>query len=91
MSLEYYIHHIYFRHMREIILNITLPVIIETPPSTTRLGCFYVTAILSWGYGWGWLEAEVDLNLRLKWDWDEIEWKFSWNWVEVELRLVEIE
>ena len=57
--------------------------------SLTRLGCFYVTAILSWGYGWGygwgWVEAEVDLNLRLKWDWDEIEWKFSWNWVEVEL------
>ena len=53
----------------------------------TRLGCFYVTAILSWGYGWGWvevdIEAEVDLNLRLKWSWDEIE--FSWNWVEVEL------
>ena len=38
----------------------------------TRLGCFYVTAILSWGYGWGWLEAEVDLNMRLKWGWDEI-------------------
>ena len=38
----------------------------------TRLGCFYVTAILSWGYGWGWVEAEVDLNLRLKWGWDEI-------------------
>ena len=52
---------------------------------STRLGCFYVTAILSWGYGWGWVEAEVDLHLRLKWDWDEIEWKFSWNWVEVEL------
>ena len=59
----------------------------ENPVGTvgTRLGCFYVTAILSWGYGWGWVEAEVDLNLRLKWDWDEIEWKFSWNWVEVEL------
>ena len=49
----------------------------------TRLGCFYVTAILSWCYGCGWLEAEVDLSLRLKWGWDEIEWKFSWNWVEV--------
>ena len=49
----------------------------------TSLGCFYVTAILSWGYGWGWVEA--DLHLRLKWDWDEIEWKFGWNWVEVEL------
>ena len=23
----------------------------------TRLGCFYVTAILSWGYGWGWAGA----------------------------------
>ena len=56
----------------------------------TRLGCFYVTAILSWGYGWGWvevdIEAEVDLNLRLKWGWDEIESNFSWTWVEVELR-----
>ena len=53
------------------------------------MGCFYVTAILSWGYGWGWgevdIEAEVDLNLRLKWGWDEIESKLSWNWVEVEL------
>ena len=43
----------------------------------TRLGYFYVTAILSWGYGWGSVEVdiehEVDLNLRLKWGWDEIE------------------
>ena len=45
----------------------------------TRLGYFYVTAILSWGYGWGWVEAEVDLSLRLKWGWDEIQWEFSWN------------
>ena len=56
---------------------------------STRLGCFYVTAILSWGYGWGWfevdIEAEVDLNLRLKWSWYEIELKFNWTWVEVEL------
>ena len=43
----------------------------------TRFGCFYVTAILSWGYGWGWVEVDVDLNLRLKWGWDEIESKFS--------------
>ena len=49
----------------------------------TRLGCFYVTAILSWGYGWGWFE--VELNLRLKWGWYEIESKFSWTWVRVEL------
>ena len=52
------------------------------------MGCFYVTAILSWGYGWRWVEAEVDLNLRLKWGWDEIEWKFSWSWVEVKLSLI---
>ena len=55
----------------------------------TRLGCFYVTAIMSWGYGWGWvevdIEAEVDLKLRLKWGSDEIESKFSWTWVEAEL------
>ena len=54
----------------------------------TRLSCFYVTAILSWGYGWGWvevdIEAEVDLNLRLKWGRDEL--KLSWGWVELELR-----
>ena len=53
------------------------------------MGCFYVTAILSWGSGWGWvevdIEAEVNLRLRLKWGWDEFEWRFSWNWVEVEL------
>ena len=51
----------------------------------TRLGCFYVTAILSWGYGWGWYWGWGYLNLRMKWGWDEIESKFSWNWVEVEL------
>ena len=36
----------------------------------TRLGCFYVTAILSWGYGWGWFEPEVEI--RLRWDWVEV-------------------
>ena len=45
---------------------------------TTRLGCFYVKAILSCGWvavieaevdlSWGWSEAE----LRLKWGQDEI-------------------
>ena len=40
---------------------------------STRLGCFYVTAILSWGWVEVDIEAEVDLNLRMKWDWDEIE------------------
>ena len=53
-----------------------------------RLGCLYVTAILSWGWGWGWvevdIETEVDSILRLKLCWDEVESKFSWNWVEVE-------
>ena len=27
---------------------------------STRLGCFYVTAILSWDYGWGWVEVDVE-------------------------------
>ena len=38
----------------------------------TRLGCFYVTAILSWGWygGWGWFEPEVEI--RLRWDWAEV-------------------
>ena len=39
------------------------------------MGCFYVTALLSWG----WFEAEVEV--RLRWGWVEV----SWNWVEVEL------
>ena len=42
----------------------------------TRLGCFYVTATMSWGKGWGWvevdIEAEVNLRLRLKWGWVEV-------------------
>ena len=44
--------------------------------SKTRLGCFYVTAILSWGYGggwywgWGWFEPEVEM--RLRWDWVKV-------------------
>ena len=52
-----------------------------------RLGCFYVTAILSWGYGWFEVDIkdEVDLHLRLNWGWNEIDSKFSWNQVEVEL------
>ena len=51
----------------------------------TRLGCFYVTAILSWGYGWGLYWGWGWFEPKLKWGWDEIESKFSWNWVEVEL------
>ena len=42
----------------------------------TRLGCFYVTAILSWGSGWGWveidIEVEVNLRLRLKGGWVKV-------------------
>ena len=49
----------------------------------TRLGWFYVTAILSSGYGWGWVEAEVDYT----WDWSEIEMRLSGSLVEIELRL----
>ena len=36
----------------------------------TRLGYFYVTAILSWGNGCRWVEAEVEI--RLRWDWVEV-------------------
>ena len=42
----------------------------------TRLGCFYVTAILSWGYGWGWYWGwgwfEPEIEMRLRWDWVEV-------------------
>ena len=51
----------------------------------TRLGCFYVTPILSWG--WGWvdvdIETEADLQLGLMLGWDDVEQKFSWNWVDI--------
>ena len=54
-------------------------------PFHTRLGCFYVTAILSWG--WGLvdvdIETEADMRLGLMLGWDDVELKFSWNWVEV--------
>ena len=51
-----------------------------------RIGCFYVTAILSWGYGWGLAEAE----LRLSRTWDgveqdvELRLRMSWGEVEIE-------
>ena len=41
-----------------------------------RLGCFYVTAILSLGYDWGWVEVDIEavvdmrLSLKLGWCWD---------------------
>ena len=40
------------------------------------MGCFYVTAILSWGYGWGWYGG---------WGWFDTEFEMSlrWGWVEV--------
>ena len=67
----------------------------------TRLGCFYVTAILIWGWVDVDIEAEVDLNLRwnedemrlspslveieLKWSWVGVE--ISWNWIKEEIGL----
>ena len=41
----------------------------------TRLGCFYVSAILSWGYGWGWVEVDIEAEVEMKLD--DIESKFS--------------
>ena len=56
-----------------------------------RLGCFYVTVILSsdWGcdWGWGWFETEFEVRLSWGWDWgwcwDKVKLKFSWSWVEL--------
>ena len=50
----------------------------------TRLGCFYVTAILSWGYGWGWAEADIEAEVegRFRWGWFEVELKLSSGWYE---------
>ena len=52
------------------------------------MGCFYVTAILSWG----WVEAEVEIKfsgglvenkLRLSWAGVEI----SWHWIKEKIGL----
>ena len=47
----------------------------------TRLGCFYVTAILSRGWVEVNVEVEVELRFRLR-----LSWGWNWGWVEVELR-----
>ena len=49
----------------------------------TRLGCFYVTAILSWGYGWGW----VDWYWGWGWFEPEVEMRLSQSLVKNELKL----
>ena len=41
---------------------------LEANQTTTRLSCFYVTALLSWDWNWGWFECEVEV--RLNWGWD---------------------
>ena len=48
----------------------------------TRLGCFYVTAILSWGYGWGWIEDDIEAEVDLKFE-PEVEMRLRWDWVKV--------
>ena len=63
------------------------------PKPETRLGYFYDTAILSWGYGWGWywgwgwFEAEVEMRLsrglveiELSWGWDKFTMHRGRNW-----------
>ena len=52
----------------------------------TRLGSFYVTAILSWGYGWGWVDwywgwgwFEPEVEMRLSRSLVELELRFSWD------------
>ena len=63
----------------------------------TKLGCFYVTAILNWGWVEIDIEAEVDLRLRLSWGWGwgrgwgDVELKFSWNWVELGIKWFNVE
>ena len=55
------------------------------------MGCFYVTAILSWGYGWGWVEVDIEaeVKVRLRWGWFnvEVEVRLSQSLVKIELRL----
>ena len=60
-------------------------------PWLIRLGCFYVTAILSWGYSWVWVEDEVEaeVDLRLTWTkvWFEVNLSWGWGWVEDEVEI----
>ena len=53
---------------------------------STRLGCFYATAILSWGWGWVEVDFEAEVEMRLRWGWIELKLKLSWGWVDLGLR-----
>ena len=49
----------------------------------TRLGCFYVTAILSWGYGWVGVDIEAEVEMRLSQSLVEIKFRLSWVGVDI--------
>ena len=49
-------------------------------PNVTRLGCFYVTAISSWGCGWGWVEFEIEAEAEVRLSWG---WAGNWDWIEI--------
>ena len=61
----------------------------------TRLGCFYVTAMLSWDWSWCWFEFEVEVRLNWGWGWEwgwyEVKLKFCWSWLDLGLSWVGFE
>ena len=58
--------------------------------SVTRLGCFGVTAMLSWG----WLKLRlIDVDVDWSWGWLKlrlIKVEVDWSWGWLELRLIEV-
>ena len=44
------------------------------------MGCFYVTAILSWGYGWGWVKVDIEAEVEMSLTWSLVEIELNWGW-----------
>ena len=52
----------------------------------TRLGCFYVTAILRWGYGWGWVKVDIKAEVEVRLSRSLVEFELSWSWDKLTLK-----
>ena len=54
----------------------------------TRLGCFYVKAILSWGYGWGWVEVDIETEVEMRLSQSLVETRLNYYYVTARLDLI---
>ena len=51
----------------------------------TRLGCFYGTAILSWGYGWGLIEVDIEAEVEMRLSRSLVGVEISLHWIKEEI------